>query len=254
MIEHAFDIHTADGTCDAILIRPDDERPRPGVLHLSDVFGHRPAHLDLSRRIAALGYVVLSPNVFYRTARPPLFDFVVTPGEDRAMKRFAELSSPLTPDAVERDASSYVDALAAEPSVAAGGMGIVGHCFSGGLALRIAAARPDRITAVASLHGGRLATDAPTSPHRVLPRVKARLYFAHATNDGSMPQDAINRLTHALEAWGGDYESEVYAGASHGWTMPDKPAYDPAQAERAFEKVKALFATSLAPPVGVATA
>jgi hypothetical protein len=34
--------------------------------------------------------------------------------------------------------------------------------------------------------------------------------------------------------------------------MPDKKAYDPSHAERAFEKVKALFATTLTSPIGVA--
>jgi carboxymethylenebutenolidase len=143
-----------------------------------------------------------------------------------------------------------VDALAAQASVAEGPMGVVGHCFCGGLALRTAAARPDRIAAVASLHGGRLFTDAPSSPHLVLPRVKARLYFGHATNDGSMPQEAIDKLTRALEAWGGAYESEVYAGAGHGWTMPDMKPYDPRQAERAFEKMAALLAATLVPAHG----
>jgi carboxymethylenebutenolidase len=250
MIEQPLDIQTADGTCDAVLIRPDDEARRPGIIHLSDIRGLRPAHLDLSRRIAALGHVVLAPNAFYRTARPPLFDFVLAPGDERTMKRFAELSTPLTPDAIDRDASGYVDALAAQASVADGPMGVVGHCFGGGLALRTAAARPDRIAAVASLHGGRLFTDAPTSPHLVLPRVKARLYFGHATNDGSMPQEAIDKLTRALEAWGGAYESEVYAGAGHGWTMSDMKPYDPPRAERAFEKVAALFAATLGPADG----
>jgi hypothetical protein len=60
MIEHALDIHTADGACDAILIRTDDERRHPGVIHLSDIYGLRPAHLELTRRFAELGYVVRS--------------------------------------------------------------------------------------------------------------------------------------------------------------------------------------------------
>jgi carboxymethylenebutenolidase len=241
MLEQALEIRTPDGTCDAVLIRPDGERRFPGVLHLSDIRGLRPAHLDLSRRLAGLGYVVLAPNVFYRTARPPLFDFTPQSGDERTQKRFLELGGPLTPEAVERDASAYVDALAAHPSVAGGPMGVVGHCFCGAVALRTSAARPDRVTLAISLHGGRLYTDTSTSPHLVLPRVKARLYFGHATRDRSMPAEAIDKLTHALDAWGGTYESEVYP-AFHSWTMPDNAVYDAEQAERAFEKVRQLLA------------
>jgi len=111
--------------------------------------------------------------------------------------------------------------------------------------MRTAAAEPDKVAAVASFHGGGLYTDAPTSPHLVLPRIKARLYFGHATNDRSMPQEAIEKFDRALDAWGGKYQSEVYEGAFHGWTVPDAPIYNQAQAERAFEKLTELFANTL---------
>jgi len=60
-----------------------------------------------------------------------------------------------------------------------------------------------------------------------------------------MPQEAIDKLDRALAAWGGKYESEVYAGAYHGWTVPDSPVYNRPQAERAFQKLTELFATAL---------
>lgn len=248
MIELPLEIHTAEGTADAVVIRPDSPTRLPGVLHLSDIHGLREAHLQLSRRIAALGYVVLAPNVFYRTARPPLFDFETKSGDERTRKRFAELGTPLTPEAMERDAGTYVDLLGADAFVTAGALAVVGHCFTGSMALRTAAIRPGPIRAAASLHGGRLFTTADTSPHLVLPRVHARLYFAHARNDRSMPQDAIDELEKALRAWGGSYESEVYE-AAHGWTMPDSSSYDPAAALRAFEKLKDLLAISMPSPV-----
>jgi carboxymethylenebutenolidase len=166
-------------------------------------------------------------------------------GDERTAKRLAELSGPLTPAVMERDAAAYVDALAAQGSAKAGPMGVVGLCFSGAFALRTAAVRPDHIAAAASFHGGKLFTDAPNSPHLVLPRVKARLYFGHAVEDRSMPAEAIEKLNHALEAWGGEYESEVYEGAHHSWTVPDSPVYNQPQAERAFGKLTQLFAKTL---------
>jgi carboxymethylenebutenolidase len=176
----------------------------------------------------------------------------LSPGfeDEGVQRRLTELRASLPPEAVERDAAAYIDFLAAQASVGEGGMGVVGFCFAGGVAMRIAAARPDRIAAVASFHGGGLATDAPTSPHLLLPRIQARLYFGHATEDRGMPEAAIERLDRALDAWGGQAESEVYEGARHGWTVPDSPVYDEPQAERAFQKLTELFAKTLRNPAG----
>jgi len=85
----------------------------------------------------------------------------------------------------------------------------------------------------------------PTSPHLLLPQIKARLYFAHAVNDKSMQQTAIDNFNRALQAWDGKYESEIYDGAQHGWTVRDSPAYNPPQAERAFTALTRLFAETL---------
>ena len=245
MIEEALEIRTPDGSSDAVLYRADDGRAQPGVIHLTDIGGIRPSHRGMARRLAEQGFTVLLPNVFYRTGKPPMFDFTPKIGEERTMKRFAELATPMTPDAVERDAAAYVDFLAAQPSVSSGPIGVVGHCFTGAMAMRAAAVRPAKIAAAASFHGGGLYTDAPTSPHLVLPRIKAELYFGHAIKDQSMPEEAIKRLDQALAAWGGKYHSETYEGAFHGWTTPDAPVYNKEQAESAFEKLTALFRRTL---------
>ena len=76
----------------------------------------------------------------------------------------------------------------------------------------------------------------------MLPRIKARLYFGHATKDRSMPQEAIENFDRALAAWGGKYQSEVYEGAFHGWTVADAPVDNQPEAERAYEKLTELFA------------
>jgi len=245
VIEEKIEIRTSDGISDGFLYRPDDKGRHPGVIHLTDIAGIRPSQEDMARRLAAEGYAVLMPNVFYRTRKPPVFDFPRNFGDEQTMKRVAELSAPLTPDAMARDASAYVDFLAAHDFVSKGGMGVVGYCLTGKMALYAAKARPDKIAAVASFHGAGLATDAADSPHLALPAIRAALYFGHATKDRGMPAEAIEELDRALAAWGGQYESEVYEGASHSWTMPDSPVYNQPQAERAFAKLTQLFAKTL---------
>ena len=160
-------------------------------------------------------------------------------------QRMAELTQPLPPERMEDDASAYVGFLRSQDCVREGKMGVVGYCFTGKMALYTAAARPDTIAAAASFHGGGLFTETPTSPHLTLPRIKARLYFAHAVNDRSMPEEAIAKLDHALERWGGKYESETYPDAYHSWTSSDSPVYNPPQAERAFRKLLDLLQETL---------
>ena len=245
MISQQVEIPTADGTSGALLVRPDSNETLPGVIELTDGLGFRQAHIDLSRRIAERGYVVLTPNIFYRTTKPPAFDFEPDFSSERTTNRFRELTDPLTPDAMVRDGSAFVDFLAAQSLVGRGPMGVVGFCFSGQFALRMAAARPDRVAAAASFHGGGLVKDTDRSPHLVLPHVRARLYFGHAVNDPSMPSDAIEKLGHALRAWRGAYENETYDGALHGWMIPGGRVYHPEQAERGFEKLMALLGSTL---------
>ncbi len=251
MNEKEIEIKMADGVCDAVLYEAGDGKKRPGVIHYPDIIGIRPGHRAMAKRLAEAGYVVALVNPFYRTARGVLFDF--TPnfaGDPRTMQRFGELAGPLTPEATEKDASTYVNYLATLPSVSAARIGAVGYCFTGQTALRTASARPDRIGAIASFHGGRLFVDGPASPHLVLPRIPKdgpQLYFGHAVNDASMTAEAIEKFEDALKAWGGKYESEVYQDALHGWTVPDEGSrvYNKPQAERAFAKLTALYAAAL---------
>jgi carboxymethylenebutenolidase len=244
MIEEAIEIRTSDGTGDGILFRTEGER-RPGVIHLTDIGGIRPSHREMAKRLAEKGYTVLMPNVFYRTTKPPVIDVTIGLGDPKTMQRFGELRAPLNPEAVERDATAYVNFLATHAATSGGSIGVVGYCFTGAMAMRTAAAMPGKVAAMASFHGGGLYTDEPTSPHLVLPRIKARLYFGHATKDRSMPQEAIENFDRALAGWGGKYLSEVYEGAFHGWTTSDAPVYNQPQADRAFNKLTELFAGTL---------
>jgi carboxymethylenebutenolidase len=248
--EKEIEIRTADGTVDGYLYRPAGQGGQgqgklPGVILLTDIGGLRPVYRESAKRLAALGYVVLMPNVFYRTGKPPVMQYPIKPGDEKTMKRIGELKASLTPEAMDRDNEAYVNFLAKQEGVGSGPMGVVGYCFTGAMAMRMAADLPAKIAAVASFHGGGLYTDEPTSPHTLLPRTKARLLFGHAVEDHSMPKEAIEKFERALAAWGGKYESETYQGALHSWTTLDSPVYNKPQAERAFAKLTELFQATL---------
>lgn len=246
--ETAVTIQTGDGVADGFLYTPQAEGAKttwPGAMHLVDIGGIRDSHRGMAKRLASQGYVVLLPNIFYRVGKAPFFPWPIKMDDAATMSKMNELRTSLPPDAVIRDGKAYTSFLSQQPGVASGPMGVVGHCFSGAVSVRWAASQPDKIAAAASFHGGRLCTDEPASPHTLLPQIKSRLYFGHAVEDRSMPKESIESFERALAAWGGKFESETYAGAHHGWTVPDSPAYNQPQAERAFEKLTQLFATAL---------
>jgi carboxymethylenebutenolidase len=245
MPEKPIDIKMQSGISDSVFYYPEGEGAWPGVLYLTDIGGIRDANRESAARLAQQGYAVLMPNIFYRTSRTPLSPLLRSLDDEGRKKRMAELTGPLTPEAMERDTSTYIDALTSQSATKEKMIGVVGHCFSGKMAMYAAAANPGKVAAVASFHGGGLYTDAPTSPHLALPRIKARLYFAHADKDSSMNDEAIARFEQALAKWGGKYESETYRGAYHSWTSSDSPVYNQQSAERAFEKLLDLFKQTL---------
>jgi carboxymethylenebutenolidase len=243
-------VPTPDGTADARLAFPDGAGPHPGVLFFMDAFGVRPRLEEMAQQIADAGYVVLLPNLVYRSGRAPVVDFADLSQPENREKMFAALRpimSGLTTELALRDIEAYVDYLTAQPSVAAGPIGTTGYCMGGALSLRAAAQLPDRVAAAASFHGGRLATDAADSPHRLADRISAELYLAHADSDHSMPAEQIELLEHSLDAAGVTYRSEVYRGAVHGFTMADTAAYDESATERHWTALLELLDRQLHP-------
>ena len=236
MIEQKLILQAADGEAEAIVYRP-GEGKFPGVLYLPDLFGIRPETEGMARRVAAAGYTVLMPNTFYRGGKLPLFDFEFKMGEERSMQRIGALFGALTGAMMEKDAPYYVKALLDRDDFKGSKIAVVGYCFTGAMALRTAAVEPDKVAAAASFHGGRLVTEDADSPHARIPNVKGELYFGHVVEDQSATPQQIARLDDTLKGWGGVFQSEMYEGAKHGWTVPGREPYDEKQSERHYEKL-----------------
>ena len=69
MIENHIDIPTADGAMNTFVVHPDEGGPYPVVLFYMDAPGKREELHDMARRIAAVGYYVVLPNLYYRRTR-----------------------------------------------------------------------------------------------------------------------------------------------------------------------------------------
>jgi carboxymethylenebutenolidase len=164
---------------------------------------------------------------------------------ENAIRRGAvvtDLLRSLTPARWAADGPAYLEHLARVAPVTRARTRVVGYCMGGRLGLALAAQRPDRVRTVAAFHPGGLVTDEPGSPHRLLPLVRSRLYFAFADNDPGMPPEAVARFVSSARAARCKLTSEVYAGAAHGFTMADLPAYSAVADARHWSELERVFA------------
>ena len=236
-------MQTRDGRCPAHVMSPAGNGPWPGIIFYMDAGGIRPAALDMARRLASAGYVVLLPDLFYRSG--PYGPFVpkeLFAGDYRAI--IGPLMAATGNDKVAEDTQAFLAYLDTRGDIAGRKLGAVGFCMGGGMALTAAGTYPNRFAAVASFHGGNLATDGPTSPHLLAPRLQAEIYIAAAEHDHSYPPEMAHRLEQSLTQAGVRHSTEIYP-AKHGWMKPDFPVYDPVAAERGWVKMLALFDRTL---------
>jgi carboxymethylenebutenolidase len=237
-------IPTRDGSCPSHVFRPTGKGPWPAVLVYMDGVGIRPAMLEIGERLASYGYFVLLPDLYYRSGPYEPMDFSLFADPEKRKVFTEKFFERATPTNIMADTRAFLDFLARQPDVKPGGIGVTGYCMGGLMSLTAAGTFPGQIAAAASFHGGRLATDAPDSPHRLAPSMKARIYVAGATEDPSFPDDMKKRLEEALTAAGVDHGIETYP-AKHGWVFRDSPVYDAAACERHWRSMIALFDAAL---------
>src|SRR5713226_1111612 len=240
--ESDVNVMTPDGTADCYFAHPASGMA-PGVLVWPDIFGLRPAFRQMGKRLAESGYSVLVVNPFYRVKKAPTADA----GSATPIPQLLPLAQALTETTQMTDAKAFIGWLDRQSSVARNRkMGTQGYCMGGPIALRTAAAVPDRVGAVASFHGGGLVIEGPNSPHLQASKTKAQLLIAIAANDDARsPKDKdVLKDTFAKAAL--PAEIEVYTGAAHGWCPPDSGVYNEPQAEKAWSRLLALYGKALA--------
>ena len=238
MIEKHLDIPTADGAMNSFVVHPEEGGPHPVVLFYMDAPGKREELHDMARRLASVGYFVVLPNLYYRRTR----EFELKERTPEAMKPMFELMDSLSNAMTVRDTEGLLKFVDRQPEADAKRVGAVGYCMSGPFVFAAAAAFPERIAAIASIHGARMVTDRDDSPHRMAPRIRCETYVACAETDIWAPPEAVATLQSALEAAGTPHRIEWYPGAQHGFVFPKRAGiYDPPSAERHWERLFALF-------------
>ena len=242
LVERMVTLATPDGKMDAFFVHPAKGK-HPGVILWPDIAGLRDAYKVMARRLAADGYAVLVLNQYYRSAPAPHFRAIAEWRTREGQAKLRPMIAQLNSGAIERDAWGAATWLDKQAAVnVKRGIGTAGYCMGGPFTVRTARAVSQRVRAAASFHGASLVTDKPDSPHLLLKTTRARFLFAIARNDDARAPGDKEALRAAANAAGRAAEVEVYP-ADHGWCTIDAPVYDKVQAERAWDRMLALFRT-----------
>jgi len=137
--------------------------------------------------------MVLLPDLYYRLGSYPPKNPSQVLADPKLMGELMKFVTSLDRDRKISDAGAFIEFLSSRPDVKGNRFGGTGYCMGGNASLTAAGAFPDRFAAVASFHGGNLATDQPDSPHLFVKNITGRVYVAGAFEDASFPEEQKNR-------------------------------------------------------------
>ncbi len=200
--------------------QPQGER-RGGLVLIQEIFGVTDHIRELCDEYAGEGYAVIAPALFDREA--PGFECDYTgPDFDRA----AQLSREIHPlEQSLADAQTCIDALKGK-----GPVFIIGYCYGGSIAWRMAQISPD--LAAASAYYGRLV---PTDFAEPAPRCATIAHFGRYDSGISMED------VEALIAKGHPTAQIFVYEAGHGFNSDRRKDYHEPSAELARERTLALL-------------
>lgn len=191
-----------------------------GLLVIQEWWGLVPHIKDVCDRFAAEGFTALAPDLYHgESATEP----------DEAGK----LMMALNLDRAAKDLSGAIDWMTASDAVRGDGIGVIGFCMGGGLALVVATQRPDAIRAVVPFYG---VIPWPTAQPD-WPKLDAPVQGHFAERDGFFTPEKVKELEDTLRGLGKDADLVVYAGVDHAFFNDTRPdVYDEAAASLAWTR------------------
>jgi len=180
-------------------------------------------------RFADAGFTALAPDLYHGTTVP-----LTEP--DEAGKQMMSL----TMDAAAKDLSGAVDELIRRTGRP--GVGVIGFCMGGGLALVLGTQRPDAVKAIVPAYGLIPWPDAQPD----YSALDAAILGHAAGQDDYFTPDAARELEAQLRALGKDVEFHHYTDAGHAFFNEDRPeAYHEESAEQLWDRSVAFFRRTL---------
>jgi carboxymethylenebutenolidase len=237
--ERTESISTSDGaTYDGWLFVP-DRGAGPGILLLQEIFGVGPFLRAKANDLAALGYVVLCPDVFWRTERGVAHDHDDTglQAAFASMTRWNEEVDDLT---AVGDLLSAFEHLRGLEEVGARAVAAMGYCLGGRLAYEVAVAgQPD---AAVCYYGSGIGSRLEHASEITCP-----VLFHYGGSDPFIPTDEVEAVQKAF-ASRDDVELHVHGGAGHAFENSESSTfYDPDATAAAWAITTGFLAKHLRP-------
>lgn len=211
----------------AYLARPAIEGAFPGVIVIHENRGLTDHIKDVARRLAKAGYVALAPDLASRMGGTA----------SMAADQIAGALGSATPEQLVADLNAGVAFLTSTAGVNEEKVGVVGFCFGGAYALRLAAANP-KIAAAASYYG---VTPEPASQ---MANTNAAILGQYGGTDTRV-NGTIPALEDVLKAAGKTFEKHIYEGAGHAFNNDTGQRYNETAAMQAWQRTLDWFAKYL---------
>jgi carboxymethylenebutenolidase len=210
-----------NGSIRGYFVRPADASGKlPGVLVVHENRGLNPYIKDVARRLAISNFLAFAPDGLSSAGGYP--------GDD---EKGAALFKTVDENKMFEDFVASFAWLKSRDDCT-GKVGVVGFCFGGGIANRLAVRLPDLAAAVPFYGRQPSAADAA--------KIKAPLLLHYASLDTRI-NEGWPAYEEALKANHVNYTAYLYEGVNHGFHNDTTPRYDHAAAELAWQRTLDFF-------------
>jgi carboxymethylenebutenolidase len=196
-----------------------------------EAFGLNDHIKDVTKRIAAEGYVAVAPDMYYREKGAVV-------GYDN-LPEAIRLMTSLTDDGIVKDMSAVLGYLKAQPFVRADRIGMTGFCMGGRITFLTACTSRD-LAAAAPFYGGGVGGLLNRAESITCPML---LFFGD--QDPFIPNEEVNQIRTRLAELKKTAEVKVYPGAPHGFFCNERDSYRPDAASDAWQRLRDFFARHL---------
>ena len=231
------ELTTADGPMRLYVAQPDGE-PQAAVIVVMEAFGVNGHIEDVTRRMAAEGYLAVSPDLYHRYENN-------LAGYDQ-MAEIMEMMGNLTDGHSLTDVDATLDYLAGQGYPAAK-VGITGFCMGGRVTFLTAISRP--VGAAVTYYGGAIVTDGFTAGQPKLADRHGDLQCPwlglFGDLDGMIPVEGLEQLRADLADNAQPTDLVRYADADHGFLCDERPSYNADAAADGWSRMAAWFGTHL---------
>jgi carboxymethylenebutenolidase len=211
-----------NGTIRGYLVRPANASGKlAGVLVVHENRGLNPYIEDVARRLGTEGFMALAPDGLTSVGG-------YQDNDEKGAQLFQQVNQPkMTEDFVA--AAKW---LKARPDCT-GKIGVVGFCYGGGIANKLAVRLGADLAAAVPFYGAQ-------PPAADVAKIKAPLLLQYASLDARIT-GAWPAYEEALKANHVTYTGYVYEGANHGFHNDTTPRYDEAAAKLAWKRTIDFF-------------